>query len=244
MRRIILSALATLSTLIFILVVMAEPAWPDLTTINVGVNKTCSVDGAAAPGSEKARLNRLKNRFQLPSVPVTQITLNQLLALNQGHIQGQHIVGFPDSSAADNQRAISFEGYVLRVSTGGCEAGESCNCKTQETPFCDTHIDVLPAKNTNHAGGRNVYIVEITQRIRILAKQGLLNSNIGSNTWSTAILKAKLEGHRVRFSGFLYFDTDHATEAWVSDPDDVIGGDNWRQTAWEVHPVMRIQVLN
>jgi hypothetical protein len=241
MRRFILS---TLATLLFILAGTAQPSWPDLTTIKVGVNKTCTVDGAAAPGSEKARLNRLKNRFRLPNGTATPITLNQLLTLNQGHIQGQQIIGFPDSSDANNQRAVTLEGYVLRVSTGGCSAGESCNCKTQETPFCDTHIDVIPAKNTNHTDGRNVYVVEITQRIRILAKQGLVTSNLGSNTWSTGVLKSKLEGHRVRFSGFLYFDTDHATEAWVSDPADIIGGDNWRQTAWEVHPVMRIQVLN
>jgi len=241
MQRIILSALAVL---IFILVGMAQPAWPDLTTIRVGVNKTCTVDGAAVPGSEKARLNRLKNRFRLPEGTATSITLNQLLTLNQGHIQGQHIIDFPDSSDPDNQRAVSFIGYVLKVSTGGCSEGESCNCKTQETRYCDTHIDVIPTKNTNHADGRNLYVVEITQRMRILAKQGLVSSNIGSNTWSTSVLKSKLEGRRVRFSGFLYFDTDHATEAWVSDPEDIIGGDNWRQTAWEIHPVMRIQVLN
>lgn len=236
------------SLFIFILVLvgtaLAQPQWPDLTTIKVGVNKTCTVDGSATPGTEKARLNRLKNRFRFPTSNATPITLNQLLALNQGHIQNEQIVGFPGSGHPDNQRAVTFEGYVIKVSTGGCSAGESCNCKTQETPFCDTHIDVIPTKNTPHPNGHNVYVVEVTQRMRLLAKQGLITSNLGSNTWSTDVLRSRLLNRRVRFSGYLYFDTDHATEAWVSDPDDVVGGDNWRQTAWEVHPVMRIQILN
>lgn len=89
-----------------------------------------------------------------------------------------------------------------------------------------------------------MYVVEITQRIRLLAADHKLTSNIGSEVWSTDVLRHALKGNRVRFSGFLYFDTDHASEAWVSDPQDVIGGDNWRQTAWEVHPVMKIEVLH
>src|SRR5207237_3174770 len=102
----------------------------------------------------------------------------------------------------------------------------------------------FPNANSVNAQGHNMYVVEITQRIRLLAAQGKLTSNIGSNDWSTDVLKSALKGHQVRFSGFLYFDTDHSTDAWVSDPQDAIGGDNWRQTAWEVHPVMKIEVLH
>ena len=77
--------------------------WPDLTTISVG-NKMCSIDGAAQPGSEKAKLNDLKNRFRLPSGSFSPITFDELLALNQGHIQGNQIVGFPGSSDSGNKR--------------------------------------------------------------------------------------------------------------------------------------------
>jgi hypothetical protein len=229
--------------------------WPDLSTLTNFPNATgnkCGINGAGQSAEKKA-LNRLKNRFRLPSEEFESITFNELLALNQGHANSQHndIVGFPNSSDPNNQRAVTIEGFVVFAFAAGCAqhgntGGESCNCNTTVKALCDTHINVLPQQGMSSAGGKNIYVVEVTERIRRLAKLGLLTSNIGNN-WSTDKLKAKLEGHRVRFSGFLFFDTDHASQAWVSDPQNNLGGPNgrnFRQTAWEIHPVMAIRVLD
>jgi hypothetical protein len=259
MRR---SLIALLTVVLLLIAVDAKPKHkqnkpkptqsPDLTVIDVG-GKSCGIDGAGAPGSEKAKLNDLKNRFRLPSGNFTPVSFDELLGLPQGvpDAQRKHIINFPGSSDPNNQRAVSLEGFVKRVFVGGCAThgntgGESCNCNTTVQTICDTHINVIPDKNTNDSNGHNTFIVEVTQRMRLLAAKGLLGS-IG-NDWSTATLKQKIEGHRVRFSGFLFFDTDHAGQAWVSDPSDTIHsgtkGDNFRQTCWEVHPVMKIEVLD
>jgi hypothetical protein len=228
-----------------------KQSWPDLTNINVGNPQVCNIDGAAQHGTEKAKLNDLKNRFRLPTGSFQTVTFSELLSMNQGHIDGDTVVGFPGSSDDGNTKAVTLEGYVNRVSVGGCSTGESCNCKTQTSAFCDTHIDVYPDKDSVTSDGHNMFVVEITQRSRLLAAQKLLSSNVGTD-WSTATLKPKLEKHRVRFSGYLYFDTDHSNEAWASDPDDKVKKvdshgkvtwGNWRQTCWEVHPVLKIEVL-
>lgn len=241
MKRKLLSSIAVLA---FVSIGAAQTPWPDLTWIKVGGGKTCSLRGAASANTEKAELNKLKNRFRLPTTQFEPITFDDLLSLNQGRVKNGKIVDFPNSSDPNNARAVSIEGFVGSVTTAGCSSGESCNCKTTFAHYCDTHIDVYPSKNSPKADGHNRFVVEVTRRIRILAWQGLLESNIGKD-WSTSGLQ-KLKGKRVRFSGYLYFDTDHAQEAWVNDPQNKIGlvGNNWRETAWEIHPVMKIEVLN
>jgi len=228
---------------------VSQPAptpWPDLSTIKID-NKDCGPSGSMPADEEHGRRNALKNRFRLPDGPFEPMSFDALLALNQGHIKGKKIIDFPTVDDPNNARAVSITGYVLSVFAAGCSQGESCNCKTMNKSLCDAHINVLPTKHSNKQGGRNTYVVEVTQRARLLAKQGLLESNIGKD-WSTPVLQNKLIGHRVRFSGYLFFDADHFGQAWQSDPNDKVHkpgqGDNFRQTCWEVHPVMKIEVLN
>jgi len=47
------------------------------------------------------------------------MTFDNLLALNQGHVQGSKIVGFPGSADPNNQRAVTVEGFVQLVFVGG-----------------------------------------------------------------------------------------------------------------------------
>jgi hypothetical protein len=58
--------------------------------------------------------------------------------------------------------------------------------------------------------------------------------------WSEETLHAQLVGHWVEFEGWLYFDVGHAEESENVAPQNP---ENWRATAWEIHPVTNIRVV-
>jgi hypothetical protein len=224
--------------------------------------ESCDLNGAGKVGTEKAKSNRLKNRYTLPDAAFEEVTFAHLLALNQGEISSdkKQIINFPRSNDPNNQRAVSIVGYVISAKASGCAVrkdkqghvtsqGESCNCNTADPKLCDAHIEIVSDPDADHAGGRGVVVVEVTERARRLAALRLLedHNTIGTN-WSSWTLgnkksKNRIVGKWVRFSGWLFYDADHFDQAWAIDPQDKIGGSNFRETAWEMHPVMGIEVL-
>ena len=82
--------------------------------------------------------------------------------------------------------------------------------------------------------GNKRVIVGATPRMRFIMGQ------MGTD-WSTAKLKSELSGHWVKIQGWLFFDEEHFAEAENTNPADA---KNWRATAWEVHPITNIKVVN
>jgi hypothetical protein len=110
-------------------------------------------------------------------------------------------------------------------------------------PFCDTQVLITQDRSLIQKNGRNIFVIEITPRSRILAGRKRLTSNIGKD-WSVDQLRKELLGRRVRFSGWLLFDAKYMDRSWSSDLEDTVGRPNARQSAWELHPVMGIEVLD
>jgi hypothetical protein len=213
--------------------------WLNLTVLMNYPNptgSTCSTSGNPNASPEKKASNRLKNRFRLPTEAVVA-TIPQILALPPG-AGGTSVP--PDGPM--QRLAVIVVGYVGDVRRGGT-SGESCNCGATGSGQVDTHIELVltPEDGTDQAG-RRMLVVEVTERSRRLAKLGLLPTNIGNN-WSNNMLRSRLLGRWVRFTGWLFYDDDHHLESWAVDPDDTIERSNWRGTAWELHPVMGIEVL-
>jgi hypothetical protein len=236
-------------------------AWPNLDVLSPfkGLKtNSCGLNGAGKAGSEKAKSNRLKNRYHLPDTPFEVVTFDDLMRLDQGRVSRSHtILDFPMSDHPDNRRAVQFTGFVISAKASGCairkdpqtgkvtSQGESCNCNTADKTLCDAHIEVVMDPGADHRKGRGVVVVEVTERGRRLAALGLLDAhnNIGRD-WSSKTLAKKIVNKWVTFSGWLFYDEDHVNQAWVIDPDDTIGrNNNFRATAWEIHPVMGIEVL-
>src|SRR5262249_16211404 len=153
----------------------------------------------------KLEENRLKNRYVLPA-SYTAYDVEKMLKLPS-----------TENSKLEHSGA-TLTGYVQDVKLGGTE-GESCNCNARGNNQVDANIEVITDPSQEKADGRGMIVVEVTERSRRLAKAGLLKSNIG-NDWSTDQLRKQLRGHRVSFSGWLFFDPDHEEESWSVDRND------------------------
>jgi len=58
--------------------------------------------------------------------------------------------------------------------------------------------------------------------------------------WSTDALKKTLKGKWVRVRGWMLYDRHYEDQSENSHPG---GSKNWRASAWEIHPVISIEIL-
>jgi hypothetical protein len=176
----------------------------------------CPPEGNAVSVPHRHR-NTQKNRIEEPvdSDFDPDITLDALR--KPGDDEGRWSV----------QSAATIDGYVVDVKVGGVE---TCNCKATSASKRDTHIELIAEDGDDTLP----VIVEVTPRWRIMMQQEGID-------WSTPTLKNTLIGKKVRVTGWLFYDTDHADEAENTAPWRL---GNWRQTAWEIHPVTGIEILN
>jgi hypothetical protein len=185
---------------------------------------------ASGLGLSKGRrdFHRLKNRRFLPQPSDfdVSVTLQQLLQPGA------------DQSRWSTSRAAQIEAYVVSVTPGPLEL-VNCYCRR------DAHINVALRPQ---ASAREMIILEVTPYFRDWIAQAS-EDQIGPaspdqalllHDWSTEILQKKLTGHWVRFEGWLFYDAQHESEAENTAPGRI---NNWRATAWELHPVTRIEVI-
>jgi hypothetical protein len=165
--------------------------------------------------SRAAYLHRQKNRTVLPQAADfdTRVTLDALL---------QH---GDDTQRWSIARAARIQGEVIDVAYARPEA---TNCFSP----CRRDIHILIAQRSGVSKSEHV-VVEVTPNSRDwAATQGL--------DWSEESLQKQLVGHWCEFEGWLYFDVGHVEESENYSPGQP---DNWRATAWELHPVTKITVI-
>ena len=176
--------------------------------------QNCPSSGIAL--TSRARyLHRLKNRTALPQAGDfdARVTLEALLQPGD------------DTNRWSNDRAARVQGEVIDVAYARPEA---TNCFSP----CRRDIHIVLARQKDATKTEEV-IVEITPRFQDSASsQGM--------DWSAETLHTQLVGHWCEFEGWLYFDVGHDEES-----ENVAHGkpDNWRATAWEIHPVTKITVV-
>jgi hypothetical protein len=199
-----------LSTYLMIAAIFADAAAPALAR-----PLKCPLQGDARQALAK-ELNPYKNRENAP--PIGKInagaTLDAVLAPGN------------DLDRWSRDEGAIFEGVVVGVKVGGIE---SVNCHAKDPAHRDTHIELALAPG---APETQRVIVEVTPRWR--AEMAVISD------WSTAALKKRLLGKRVRIIGWLFDDLEHKAQAENTNPG---GAKNWRATIWEIHPITGITVL-
>ena len=160
-------------------------------------------------------LHRLKNRTTLPQAADFDSTVSLDALLQRGD----------DRNRWSTDRAARIQGEVIDVAYAGPEA---TNCFSP----CRRDIHILVASRKGAAKNEHV-VVEVTPRLRDWATQRGID-------WSEQPLQVQLVGHWCEFEGWLYFDVGHAEE---SENTAANNPENWRATAWELHPVTKITVI-
>ncbi|MCX6232926.1 MAG: hypothetical protein NTZ33_15460 [Bacteroidetes bacterium] len=182
----------------------------------------CNLHGSSRQGTKEYDQNPFKNRYNFPKAGDFETGLSL-----ENFIDGTAVKG-----KFNQAKAVEVTGYVYDVKVGGIE---TCNCKTSDPLFRDTHIELT--LNDQDTGPEKRFIVEVTPRIRKkLADQGV--------DWTTEALKGKMKGHMVKIQGWLFYDFSHETENFADDPKDNIGRTNWRATSWEIHPITNLEILD
>ena len=207
-----------MKTLFFFLLLGINCSAQDVINID-GIN--CGIHGSSQIGSKTYVLNEYKNRYSFPD----SISIDRSLSISD-------LLSSGNPNQFDQNKAITIQGYVFDVKTGGVE---TCNCKTKDAAFRDTHIEITP--DENHTDPQYRIIVEVTPRIReIMATKGM--------NWSTTELHGLLKGLKIEVTGWLFYDSEHEDASFANDPNDEIGRSNWRGSCWEIHPITSITLLS
>jgi hypothetical protein len=178
------------------------------------LQSNCPAEGGALSAEVRAFV-RLKNRTGRPRPEDfdPRATLGELLRPGD------------DRGRWSEERGAAVEGYVVGVAPGGVEAA-NCYSLTRR----DTHVYVALRPD---APQREAVVAEVTPRVREWAA-------VEGDDWSEESLRRRLMGRRCRVEGWLLYDTEHDGEAENTAPGRAL---NWRATAWEIHPVTRVEVL-
>lgn len=229
----------------------------DLTPLDLSAWECLNQPGGSAKTPDAIERNTRKNRpaIDLPALEIPSFDHAAFL---------QHLSAFElltksrrrkDLSEAERsqlnsleKQVVSLTGYLVLAYAG---PPESANCASVD--FHDWHLELF-AKPQDHAprpGDSTPIICEITPR----TQNALFNAGIRLQKLTGFFRRPDLQSEpttqppqRVRITGLLLWDDEHNGAADVGTTVDHIAANGyhqpWRSTAWEIHPVLRIELLD
>jgi len=146
------------------------------------------------------------------------------------------------------KQIVSLTGYLVLTYAG---PPESTNCGSID--MHDWHLEIFekPGDHAPRVGDPTPIIAEITPRTqnRIFRDHTRLQALTGF--FRAPDLTIEPTGHkaqRIRLTGYLLWDDDHNGKADIGRTIEGVANNGyhqpWRSTAWEIHPVIKIEALD
>src|SRR6266700_1212055 len=218
----------------------------------------CSMKEEGTAQSREAReRNRMKNRWSvnLSGFAVEYVDTASFLKKVREYdllIQGKHRGGLTAAQGeerdADENRIVSLTDWLVLAYAG---PPETTNCGDET--FHDWHLEIFekPSDHAPQVGDPTPIICEITPRTeRVIYRDSVrIQSLAGFFRLQNASYQAT--GHKaqkIRVTGYLLWDDDHNGSADVGSTIQYFSSNGfhhpWRSTAWEIHPVMKVEVIH
>jgi hypothetical protein len=212
--------------------------------------------GGSAKTDDGVERNQGKNRsvidltkLKVPSVETDSFL--QLVAAFDAQTKGTRrkdlTPALKHQLEALEKQIVSFTGYLVIAYAG---PPESTNCGSSD--FHDWHLELFeqPLDHAPEVGDPTPIICEITPRtqsalfrdgVRIQALAGFIRAP------DMSIEPTEHRARRVRITGYLLWDDEHNGAADIGDTIRTTAANGfhqpWRSTAWEIHPVIKIEAL-
>jgi len=216
----------------------------------------CANQSEGTAQSQEAReRNRMKNRW--PRADLSACTVLDTAAFLkkvreydsriEGRRRGELSTAQKDELDSYENQIMCLTGWLVLAYAGPPEM-TNCYCAT----FHDWHLEIFetPSDHAPQIGDPTPIICEITPRTeQRLYRDGVrIQSLTGFFRRQNASYQAT--GHKaqkVRVTGYLLWDDEHNGSADVGSSIQDISTNGfhhpWRSTAWEIHPVMKMEVI-
>lgn len=200
--------------------------------------------------------NRMKNRWPVDLSLFTVEPLDTAAFLKkvreydsrlQSKRRGELTTAQKDELDSYENQIVSLTGWLVLAYAG---PPETTNCGSPI--FHDWHVEIFenPSDHAPQISDPTPIICEITPRteqrlyrdgVRIQSLAGFLR------LLDRSFQPTKHKAQKIRVTGYLLWDDDHNGSADVGSTIQWIGSNGfhhpWRSTAWEIHPVMKIEVI-
>jgi hypothetical protein len=212
--------------------------------------------GGTAKTSDGIELNRMKNRSpdDQTAGPVESLDTAAFLkkvgdydSRLQCRRRGELAAAQKDELDTYENQIVSLTGWLVLAYAG---PPETANCGN--ATFHDRHLEIFenPSDHAPRVGDPTPIICEITPRMeQALYREGI---RIQSLAGFFRLLDKTFQptGHKaqkIRVTGYLMWDDGHNGSADVRSTVQYFSKNGfhhpWRSTAWEIHPVMRIEMI-